>query len=72
MVYEDETLLGKINDILEVGSGFLFSIETDQDLVKNNLSKQFYIPYQDNFIIKVDISNKRIDVKNSMNILLNS
>lgn len=72
MVYEDGTLLGKINDILEVGAGFLFSIETDQDLVKNNLSKQFYIPYQDNFIIKVDISNKRIDVKNSMNILLNS
>lgn len=72
MVYEGEILLGKIDDILEVGAGFLFDIKTSTELINKGLAKQFYIPYQDNFIIKIDINSKRVDVKNSMDILLNS
>ena len=72
MVYEDGVLLGGIDDILEVGAGFLFSIKTDLNLVSQNLPKQFYIPYQDNFIIKIDTTTKKVEVKNSMNILINS
>ena len=72
MVYEGEILLGKIDDILEVGAGFLFNIQTSTELINKGLAKQFYIPYQDNFIIKIDINSKRVDVKNSMDILLNS
>jgi 16S rRNA processing protein RimM len=72
MVYEGEILLGKIDDILEVGAGFLFDMKTSTELISKGLAKQFYIPYQDNFIIKIDINSKRVDVKNSMDILLNS
>ena len=65
-------MLGKIDDILEVGAGYLLSVQTDKSILSQNLAKQFYIPYQDNFIIKVDTNSKKIDVKNSMDILLNS
>ena len=71
-IYESGVLLGKIDDILEVGAGYLLSVQTDKSILSQNFAKQFYIPYQDNFIIKVDTNSKKIDVKNSMDILLNS
>ncbi|PPB69154.1 ribosome maturation factor RimM [Campylobacter hyointestinalis] len=71
-VYEDDNLLGEILDIIEVGSGFLFSIQTAANLVSKGLSTQFYIPYLDNFIIDVNIDLKKIQVKNSIQILYNS
>ena len=40
--------------------------------VDKKLSNQFLIPYLDNYIINVDIDNKKIIVQNSYSILENS
>ncbi|QQF51819.1 16S rRNA processing protein RimM [Campylobacter fetus subsp. venerealis] len=71
-VFEDKILLGEVIDILEVGAGFLFSIKTEDDLVKAGLNSNFYIPYNDNFTQNIDIKSKKIHVKNSLDILKNS
>lgn len=72
LVIENELVLGEIIDILEIGSGFLFAIKTANDLVNSGLTKEFFIPYNDNFIKKVDLEARRIHVMNSLEILRNS
>lgn len=71
-VYEDMLRLGKVSDILEIGAGFLFDIKTDENLVSSGLNPHFFIPYLDNFIVEIDIQEKKIIVKNSLEILKNS
>lgn len=72
LVYEGEILLGKVVDILESGSGYILGIQTDISLTKDGLPKEFYIPYLDNFILSVDLENKKILAQNSLEILKNS
>lgn len=69
-IIEDNQILGIISDILEVGSGFLFAVKTNPNLTQ--YAKEFFIPYLDNFIEKVDLEKKQICVKNSFEILKNS
>lgn len=69
-ILENNEILGIVNDILEAGGGFLLNIKTNQNFT--DYAKEFFIPYIDNFIEKVDLSSKQIFVKNSLEILKNS
>lgn len=70
-VYEGQKALGVVRDILEVGVGFLFCIETSPEL-QNDFAKEFFIPYNDYFIVSVDIKEKKIISQNAFGILENS
>ena len=69
-IVEDNQILGIVSDILEIGAGFLFAIKTSQNF--STYPKEFFIPYLDNFVQKVDLDKKQIFVKNSLEILKNS
>ncbi|MBZ7987491.1 ribosome maturation factor RimM [Campylobacter canadensis] len=63
-IIENSESLGIVTDILEVGSTYLFLVNTNSNL--EGLAKEFYIPYNDNFIDKID---DKIYVKNSKMLL---
>ncbi|CAM4094654.1 ribosome maturation factor RimM [Campylobacter armoricus] len=69
-VIENEQKLGVVEDILENGAGFLFYIKCD-DRLQTNI-KNFYIPYVDKYIQKIDIENKKIFTQSALDILENS
>ncbi|TEY01553.1 ribosome maturation factor RimM [Campylobacter sp. US33a] len=69
-IIEDEKKLGKVIDILEIGKGYLFCIQTDEKL--ENLSHEFYIPYNDYYVKNIDINCKCIYTQNAFLILENS
>lgn len=54
-ILEDDKSYGKVVDVLHQGSNLLLEIEGAQ---------HFYLPKQDDFIEKIDISNKKIITKN--------
>ncbi|TKX30526.1 ribosome maturation factor RimM [Campylobacter aviculae] len=56
--YENQNL-GKVSNILEVGSTFLFEIQTSENFAKK-FAKIFFIPYIDKFIDNIDIEKKSI------------
>lgn len=55
-VYSNNDLIGKVKAIENYGSDDLLKIETDT-------KEEVFIPYRDEFIIKIDTEGKRIDVK---------
>ena len=60
-VYENDILLGKIIDIFDNNGNILLNISGE---------KEFYIPYNDNFIKKVDINSGKIEVINAKDLIL--
>nr|WP_321432446.1 ribosome maturation factor RimM [uncultured Campylobacter sp.] len=70
-VSEEARILGVVKDILEVGAGFLFCVKTSPSL-QDDFAKEFFIPYNDYFILSVDIKNKKITTQNAFGILENS
>lgn len=54
-VYENNKLLGIVKDIMKSSAHPILVVEND--------FKQSYIPFIDEFILNVDLDNKRIDVK---------
>jgi 16S rRNA processing protein RimM len=72
LIIEDEKVLGKVIDIQRMPLSDYLLIETTQELIDKKLSNQFLIPYIDDYIINVDINNKKIFTKNSYPILENS
>lgn len=71
-IYEDDILLGKVLDIHRYPISDYLEIETDNSLVKDGLPKVFLLPYEDNYILNVDIESKTITVKDAKAILENS
>ncbi|EAJ5682394.1 16S rRNA processing protein RimM [Campylobacter lari] len=69
-VIENEQKLGVVEDILENGTGFLFCIKCDEKL--QTKVKNFYIPYVDKYIQKVDVESKKIFTQSALDILENS
>ena len=69
---EDGKVLGSVKEIHRYPIDDYLEITTTKQLVEEGLSKSFLIPYNDNFIKKVDTVSKRIDVINSYDILLSS
>lgn len=62
--------LGKVKDIERIGTLEYLLIETDSSLVAKGLSKQFLIPYIEQFVSSLD--RKTIDTYNAFEILLQS
>ena len=72
IIIEDDKTLGKVIDIQRMPLSDYLLIETSKELVEKKLSNQFLIPYIDDYILNVDINNKKIITKNSYLILENS
>ncbi len=71
-VYEDEQKLGCVEEIERIAQQDFLHVKTTQALKDGGFSKQFLIPYVDRYIIKTDIENKIIFVKDALGILENS
>ena len=68
-VYEDDVLLGIVDEVDRIGPTDYLEIITDQAFVEKKLPKTFLIPYQDRFVLSVDIDKKIIKVKGGIDIL---
>lgn len=62
-VFIDDLNLGKVNDILDSSCNFLFEIKTSIELINKNYAKTFFIPYIDNYILNININEKKIFCK---------
>ncbi len=72
-VFEDGKKLGTVKEMHRFPLDDYMEITTDESLVNENLPKNFLIPFNfENYIVDVDIDNKKIEVKNSFEILENS
>ena len=67
-VLENELLLGVVKDILE-SRNHLFLIKSDENLVKKGFASEFYLPYMDFYIEKIDLQEGKICAKNALNLL---
>ncbi len=72
LIIEDDLVLGKVVDIQRMPLSDYLLIDTAKELIEKKLSTQFLIPYIDDYILNVDINNKKIVTKNSYLILENS
>ncbi|MEA3513005.1 MAG: ribosome maturation factor RimM [Campylobacterota bacterium] len=68
-VIEDGEVLGKVIDIQRMPLEDYLLIETTKELQDQNLNKNFLVPYNDNYIVSVDIEKKQIVVQNCKEIL---
>ena len=71
-IYEDGAVLGRVKDISQIGSGYLFEIETDESLISQALPKEFFIPYVDAYVKEISLSERKIFTQNARAILENS
>lgn len=68
-VYENGVLLGTVDEVERIGAVDYLTIITDEALVAKKHPKSFLIPYQDHFVVSVDIGQKSIEVKGGIDIL---
>lgn len=71
-VFENGEFLGEVVDIEDGVSPYLLCVKTAQNLKDSGLAKEFFIPYLDNFVQKVQLDEKKILVKNAKAILQSS
>ncbi|MSN96099.1 16S rRNA processing protein RimM [Campylobacter sp. FMV-PI01] len=71
-IIENGKILGKVSDIFEVGSSYLFEIKTDENLVKDGFNKVFYVPYVDKYVKKICLEDKKIESNHAFLILQES
>lgn len=71
-ILEDGVRLGIVTDIQRLPSSDYLLIKTDEELVKKGKAKSFLIPYIDKFIKDVNIDEKKIEVKEGLDILESS
>ncbi len=68
-VYENGVLLGVVDQVDRIGVTDYLEIITDTVFVEKKLPKSFLIPYQEHFLVSVDIEKKIIEVKGGIDIL---
>ena len=68
-VIENSELLGTINDIQRMPLSDYLQIKTTKELQQQKYANIFLLPYIDEYIISVDIENKKVFTKNSKEIL---
>ncbi|MEA1880722.1 MAG: ribosome maturation factor RimM [Campylobacterota bacterium] len=66
---DEGKVMGKIEDIQRMGDTDYLLISTDDNLVKDGLSKSFLLPYIDRYIVKADILKKIVYTKDAKDIL---
>ena len=69
-IEENSLLLGKVIEIHRFPQGDYFEIQTSNGLIKDKgLPTNFLLPYDDKYIVNVDIKQKHIQVQNAFDIL---
>ena len=68
-VFEDEKLLGVVQEVERLTMHDFLSVKTDEALVKEGFAKSFLIPYIPPFKVSIDIDKKIIIVSGAMDIL---
>ena len=72
-IFENDEFLGSIIDIHRYPSDDYFEIKTNTNLLNDDFKvKTFLLPYNNNYILDVNIDGKIISVQNAKDILLNS
>lgn len=71
-IVENGKVLGAVKDIHRYPITDYFDIETDKELLLQDLPKSFLIPYDKKYIKEVDIRNKSIETSGAFEILENS
>ena len=68
-VYEDDKLLGCVQELDRIGATNYLIIVTDESLVESGLPKSFLVPFIEPFKKDVDIKKKRITLSGALDIL---
>lgn len=68
-VFENDVFIGMVKDIIEANGRHLLLITCDEGLVKQGKAKEFYVPYVDHYILKVDLSKAQIQTQNALLLL---
>lgn len=68
-LYEEELLLGVVEDIDRMPSADYLVIKTEQPLVETGLAKVFLVPYIPRYILSVDDASKKIHTADAKEIL---
>ncbi len=68
-VYEDDILLGVVEEVERLTINDYLSIKTDKKLTEAGLPKNFLLPYIKPFKVSIDIDKKIIRVSGAMDIL---
>ena len=71
-VKEDEQLLGKVQEIERIGETDYMVIKTDKKLVEEKLSKTFFIPFIDRYVLSATKKDKIVYVKDAYELLESS
>ena len=71
-VKEDDVFLGQVKEIERIGSTDYMVIQTDENLLKKELSKTFYLPYIDRYVVSANKEEKVVHVKDGLELLENS
>ncbi|MCR4941259.1 MAG: ribosome maturation factor RimM [Campylobacter sp.] len=71
-VLENGEILGVVEDIEEIAGKSYFWIKVDEKLTNLGFAKNFYLPYLDNFVSKIDTKTGEISAINAKAILENS
>jgi len=68
-VKENESILGVVSDIERIGDTDYMVIKTDKTLVAKGLSKTFFLPYIDRYVISANKETKVVHVKDGLELL---
>jgi len=68
-VYEDNVLLGRVDEVERLTASDYLSIKTDDALVEKGFAKSFLVPYISPFKVSIDIDKKIIILNGAMDIL---
>lgn len=71
VVKEDDVVIGKVIEIERIGITDYMVIDTDDALVKKEMSKTFYLPYIDRYVIDANKDEKIVHVKDGLELLEN-
>lgn len=71
-VKEQSTLLGKVQEIQRIADVDYLVVQTDASLIEKKLSKSFYIPFIERYILDVDKALEEVHVKDALALLENS
>jgi len=68
-VYDDELLLGVVDEIERIGAVDYLVVKTSEELVSKELPKKFYIPYIDVYVKSFDKDSKKIVTEGGLSLL---
>lgn len=71
-ILEQERCLGKVSEIERIGTTDYLVVATDEVFVKQGLTKQFYIPYIERYILRFDKNTSVVYTQDALGILENS